>query len=104
MARASAKGSARTRERRWIVVAADGRFSTLGRASDPSEAEILAAEDALRAQGLSGWLAIMEGNPYVGPLPRIMEVRPLGGPLTAFEDASAACVASLRERRAAVAG
>ena len=102
MTRASVKSSARAVERRWIVVAADGRFSTLGRASDPSEAEILAAEDALRAQGLSGWLAIMEGNPYVGPLPRIMEVRPLGSPGTPFVEALTACVASIRDRRASL--
>ena len=91
---------ARTRERRWIVVAADGRFSTLGRASDPSEAEILAAENALRAQGLSGWLAVMEGNPYVGAMPRLLEVRPLAGPTGSFAEASAACVAAVMARRA----
>ncbi len=56
----------RGRETRWVVIAEDGRFSTLGRASDPTEAEIQAAEDGLRSQGLAGWLAIMEGNPYVG--------------------------------------
>ena len=43
-------------ERRWIVLGTDGRYVTLGRASDPSEEEIRRAETSLRAQGLSGWL------------------------------------------------
>jgi hypothetical protein len=98
----------RGRERRWVVVAPDGRFSTLGRASDPTEEEILAAvlaaEAALRAQGLAGWLAVTEGNPSVGAEPRRMEVRPLAGPRRAFPDAAAACVASIRARRAEHAG
>ena len=103
MGRTSMKASEKSRERRWIVVAPDGRFTTLGRASDPSEAEILAAENGLRAQGLAGWLAIMEGNPYVGAAPRIMEVRPLADPATPFSEASAVCVASILARRAELA-
>jgi hypothetical protein len=103
MGRTSTKALERSRERRWIVVAPDGRFTTLGRASDPSEAEILAAENGLRAQGLAGWLAIMEGNPYVGEAPRIMEVRPLADPATPFSEASAACVASILARRSELA-
>jgi hypothetical protein len=31
---------------------------------EPSEAEITAASDALAAQGLSGWLARMQGDYY----------------------------------------
>jgi hypothetical protein len=100
MGRASTKEYERSRERRWIVVASDGRFTTLGRASDPSEAEVLAAEAGLRAQGLAGWLAILEGNPYVGAAPQIMEVRPLADPAAPFSEASAACVAFLLARRA----
>ncbi|MDT8278136.1 MAG: hypothetical protein E7K72_21400 [Roseomonas mucosa] len=103
MGTTSTKPSGRSLERRWIVVAPDGRFTTLGRASDPSEAEILAAEAGLRAQGLAGWLAIMEGNPYVGATPRIMEVRPLADPTTPFPEAAAACVASILARRAELA-
>jgi len=103
MGRTATKASERSRERRWIVVVPDGRFTTLGRASDPSEAEILAAENGLRAQGLAGWLAIMEGNPYVSVAPRIMEVRPLADPATPFAEASAACVASILARRAELA-
>jgi hypothetical protein len=103
MSRATITRADRSRERRWIIIGPDGRFSTLGRASDPSEEEILAAEATLQKQGLAGWLAVMEGNPYVGPIPMIMEVRPLAGPTTSFSAASAACVASILARRAEIA-
>lgn len=94
----------RSRERRWIVLGTDGRYVTLGRASDPSEQEVRGAEEALRAQGLAGWLAVMEGSPYVGVVPRFMEVRPLAGPQVAFEDAAAACARAIVSRRASVPG
>ena len=48
-------------ETRWIVLGADGRHVSLGR-TEPSEAEIATASDALAAQGLSGWLARMQGE------------------------------------------
>ena len=50
-------------ETRWIVLGEDGRHVSLGRA-EPSEAEIASASDALAAQGLSGWLARMQGEYY----------------------------------------
>ncbi|MCA3371745.1 MAG: hypothetical protein INF89_19850 [Roseomonas sp.] len=50
-------------ETRWIVLGADGRHVSLGRA-EPSEMEVMAASDALAAQGLSGWLARMHGEYY----------------------------------------
>jgi hypothetical protein len=50
-------------QQRWIVLGADGRHVSLGR-TEPSEAEITAASDALAAQGLSGWLARMQGDYY----------------------------------------
>ena len=50
-------------ETRWMVLGADGRHVSLGR-TEPSEAEITAASDALAAQGLSGWLARMQGEYY----------------------------------------
>ena len=45
------------------MLGADGRHVSLGR-TEPSEAEVKAASDALAAQGLSGWLARMQGNYY----------------------------------------
>ncbi|MFM7418192.1 MAG: hypothetical protein ACKO54_00560 [Alphaproteobacteria bacterium] len=50
-------------ETRWIVLGADGRHVSLGR-TEPSVAEIATASDALAAQGLSGWLAQMQGDYY----------------------------------------
>ena len=52
-----------TTETRWIVLGTDGRHVSLGR-TEPSEAEVKAASDALAAQGLSGWLARMQGDYY----------------------------------------
>jgi hypothetical protein len=63
-------------ETRWMVLGTDGRHVSLGR-TEPSEAEVMAASDALAAQGLSGWLARMQGEYYsrsrisVEPLQRI---------------------------------
>ena len=50
-------------ESRWIVLGTDGRHVSLGRA-EPSATEIATANDALAAQGLSGWLARMQGEYY----------------------------------------
>ena len=48
---------------RWIVLGTDGRHVSLGRA-EPSTTETATASDALAAQGLSGWLARMQGEYY----------------------------------------
>jgi hypothetical protein len=48
---------------RWMVLGTDGRHVSLGR-TEPSEAEIASASGALAAQGLSGWLARMQGDYY----------------------------------------
>ena len=93
----------RSKERRWIVLGTDGRYVTLGRASDPSAEEVRGAEEALRAQGLAGWLAVMEGNPYVGTPPSLMEVRPLAAPAVPFAEAAAACVRAIAARPAELA-
>ena len=50
-------------ETRWMVLGTNGRHVSLGR-TKPSEAEIATASDALAAQGLSGWLARMQGDTY----------------------------------------
>jgi hypothetical protein len=74
-------------ERRWVVLGEDGRYGTLGRAADPSEEEIGRIEDSLRAQGLSGWLAIMSGSPYAHRPPELLMVRPLAAPRGTFNAA-----------------
>ena len=50
-------------ETRWMILGADGRHVSLGR-TEPSEAEIATASDALAAQGLPGWLARLHGAYY----------------------------------------
>lgn len=77
-------------ERRWIVLGEDGRHVTLGRHSDPSPAEIAQAEARLAAQGLAGWLAVMEGAYYERRIPTVMMVRPLCNPQRQFPEALAA--------------
>lgn len=93
----------RKTERRWIVLSTDGRYTTLGRASDPSEEELARVETALRAQGLSGWLAVMQGNPHSGAAPRLMEVRPLAEPSLPFDKAADACLQAIAVSRASLA-
>ena len=79
------------RESRWIVLSSDGRHVTLGRHSDPTEEEVNAAERSLSAEGLSGWLAVMEGDYYASRgHPSIVMIRPLSAPAKAFQDAVAA--------------
>jgi hypothetical protein len=51
-------------EQRWIVLGADGRHMSLGRATLPTDIEVTVTSNALAAQGLSGWLARMQGDYY----------------------------------------
>lgn len=92
----------RSTERRWILLATNGQYVTLGRASDPSADEITRCQDQLRRQGAAGWVAIMQGNPYLGRLPSLMEVRPLADPAGAFADAAALCLANIKAQREAM--
>jgi hypothetical protein len=81
----------RDRERRWIMLCTDGRHVTLGRHTDPTAEEVLAAERSLSSNGLAGWLTVMEGNYYArGVRPTLLMVRPLAAPAGAFDDAAAA--------------
>ena len=86
-------------DRRWVIVSEDGRYSTLGRATDPTDLQIKAAEEALHAQGLAGWLAVMSGSPYGKRAPTLMEVRPLASPTRPWQDAAAACLTAIAARR-----
>ena len=86
-------------DRRWIVLTEDGRYATLGRARDPGEGEIVRAEDGLKRQGLSGWLAVMSGTEYTKEMPTFLEIRRLGQPTSSFEDAVKACEAAIVSRR-----
>ncbi len=82
-------------ERRWIILAQDGRHATMGRAAPPSEAEVEAAATALAAQGLAGWLATLDGNYWarrrvvLAPVQMLGDAATLDWPaaITAFEAA-----------------
>ncbi|CAH0163252.1 hypothetical protein [Roseomonas sp. CECT 9278] len=82
-------------ERRWIILAQDGRHVTMGRAAPPSEAEVEAAAAALSAQGLAGWLATLDGNYWsrrrvtLAPVQMLGDEATLNWPaaITAFEGA-----------------
>ena len=82
-------------ERRWIILAQDGRHVTLGRAAPPSAAGVEAAAAALAAQGLAGWLATLEGDYWgrgrvtLAPAQTLDDAASLDWPaaITAFEAA-----------------
>jgi hypothetical protein len=69
---------------------------TLGRHSDPSADELAQAEASLAAQGLAGWLAILEGGYYQRRKPSLMMVRPLRSPQREFAEAVEAFQAARR--------
>jgi hypothetical protein len=76
-------------ERRWIILSEDGRHVTVGRATDPSEAEIQAAGKALRQTGQGGWLAILDGIYYARGAVSLMMVRELAPASASWEEAVA---------------
>ena len=79
------------REPRWIVLAQDGRHVTIGRHTDPAEAEIEASGEQLRSLGLGGWLVVMNGAYHQdrGPV-TLMMVREIAPSAVAWIDAEAA--------------
>jgi hypothetical protein len=81
------------RERRWAVIALNGRHTWLGRHSDPSDAELADVTRALAAHGAVAWLAIVEGVYYSPGELSVMQVRPLNG-TGSFEDAVSAFLAT----------
>ena len=83
-----------SREKRWIVLATDGRHVTLGRHVDPTLEMIEQVGAELRQIGLGGWLAVTEGR-YYEPrdVLRVMLVRPLAEPASDWDGAVAAFMA-----------
>ena len=84
-------------ETRWMVLGADGRHVSLGR-TEPSEAEVLAASDALAAQGLSGWLARMQGEYYSRGKISVEPLQRIGAPRDADWQATLAAFHAGRQR------
>ena len=80
-----------TLERRWIVLAEDGRHVTLGRATDPTATEIEAAGTRLQEIGLGGRLAVMQGR-YHDPAGdvKLLQVRQLSAARVTWGRAEAA--------------
>jgi hypothetical protein len=79
-----------SRESRWIILTEDGHHVTIGRYTDPSEAEIVRAEERLLDVGLGGWLAVLQGSYYVETPPQLVIARVLGKPMATWDDAAAA--------------
>ena len=78
------------RERRWIMLAADGAHASLGRHTDPKEEEIQAMADTVRNAGLQGWLAIMEGVYYSSETVTLLAVRTIVPGEITWDSAAAA--------------
>jgi hypothetical protein len=84
-------------ETRWMVLGADGRHVSLGR-TEPSKAEVMAASDALAAQGLSGWLARMQGEYYSRQKVTLEPLQRIGAPHDADWQAALAAFHAARHR------
>ena len=82
---------------RWIVLGADGRHVSLGR-TEPSEAEIATASEALAAQGLSGWLARMQGEYYSRGKVMLESIKRIGADHEADWQAALAAFHAMRRR------
>jgi len=85
-------------ERRWIVLAQDGRHVTMGRAAPPTEAEVEAAAAALTAQGLAGWLATLDGNYWTRRRVSLAPVQMLGDSATLDWPAAITAFEAARQR------
>ena len=84
-------------ERRWIILAADGRHSTLGRSAPPDEEEVAKAASALAALGLTGWYVILDGDYWSRRTPVVLTaVRPLAGASDAEWSVAVAAFEALR--------
>jgi hypothetical protein len=64
-----------TKEKRWLIVAEDGRHVTVGRDTDPSEREIEEAGLRLDGLGIAGWLVVSEGGYYTRGAVTLLMVR-----------------------------
>ena len=85
-------------ESRWIVLGADGRHVSLGRA-EPSATEIATASDALATQGLSGWLARLEGDYYSRRKVTLEPLQRIGAAHDADWQVALTAFHALRQRR-----
>jgi hypothetical protein len=89
------------KERRWIVLADDGRHVTLGRDSDPNPDEIDRAGDTLKALGHGGWLAVLEGSYYSRDGVSLMQVRAIGAEAAASWEVAVEAFKAARQQATA---
>ena len=85
-------------ERRWIILAQDGRHVTLGRAAPPSADEVEAAAAALATQGLAGWLATLDGDYWGRGRVTLAPVQTLGDSASLDWSAAVAAFEAARQR------
>ena len=82
---------------RWIVLASDGRHSTLGRDTTPSDAEVAAAGVALSSMGLAGWFVRLDGDYWARRAPVVLTpVQPLAHATAADWPAAVAAFKAMR--------
>ena len=99
---------------RWIVLATDGRHTTIGRDTAPDDADLAAASAALSNLGLVGWLVRLEGDYWARRTPvALTMVEPLAhaadadwpAAVTAFDAMRMAATSSkVRSSRSRMAG
>ena len=84
-------------ERRWIILAADGRHATLGRSAPPDEEEVAKAASALAAVGLAGWLVRLDGDYWSRRKPVVLTMmQPLAHAVDAGWPAAVAAFEAMR--------
>lgn len=67
------------REKRWMVLAATGQHSWLGRHSDPTDEELLAVSRAMAKLDMDAWLCVAEGNYWSDGYYAVLQVKLLNG-------------------------
>lgn len=83
------------REKRWMVLGANGQHSWLGRHSDPSERDLTEVSIRTAELGLDAWLCVAEGDYWSDGYYDVLQVRPLNGQ----GDFDAALTAFMTKRR-----
>ena len=82
-------GTPPAREKRWVILADDGRHVTLGRHTDPTSEEIDAAAEGLDKIGVGGWRAVLEGVYYSRGTVSLLMVREVAAPRAEWDTAVA---------------
>ena len=89
-------------DHRHLVVAADGRHTTLGRYTEPDDEELHTAAEGLDRLGMAGWYVLSEGRYYMPD--DTVSLRPIRRLTSKDGDWKAAAAAFQRRRAEALAG